>query len=146
MKKKKIIFLAAPKSWAKAGLVWNPWNLELLWSLDVGVWMFRLPTFVRLCQPMSTTPPPTPRLFDVPCSAFNVQIPSCPHPYQLGRKRIVYFLLSLLPLFPPVQVQINPIMTKSRLKANRSKPKTNQSLSLSSDLVTSFPPAHLDSL
>jgi hypothetical protein len=28
-----------------------PWELELLWSLDVGIWMFILEAYVNLCQP-----------------------------------------------------------------------------------------------
>jgi hypothetical protein len=110
------------------------------------------PTYSDLFRPIGTysgLPPPHPYLFDVPCSAFNVQIPSCPHPYQLGRKRIVYFLLSLLPLFPPVQVQINPNQPRHDKKQAKSKPKQTKNEStaaMSSDLVTTFAPAHLDSL
>ena len=33
---------------------WDPWNLALLWSLDVGIWMFIPEAYVNLCKPMSS--------------------------------------------------------------------------------------------
>jgi len=52
-------------------------------------------------------------------------------PSSLAGKRIVYFLLSLLPPFPPVQVQINSNQASHVKKLAKSRPKP----------AKNFPPA-----
>ena len=88
----------------------GPWNFELLWSLDAGVWMFRLSTFVRLCQPMSAyVNNPSPHPLPIRCSMFGVQCLNFILPLAPICLCCLYFLL-----FKFKTIQINPSMTKYR--------------------------------